>query len=348
MYVTYIAECKTKCSAKVTANCLLPHIWTWFVPDFKHIYIILVVSSIWLFQDVEVMSCGNSIVNNPLFPVLLIFLWSMRNLCALNRSHRSGYISKRFPLKYQSTYTNSIPLPHQDEVQSLADYLKKYSRTVVVTGAGVSTSSGIPDYRGPQGSYKRGHKPMVHSDFMGSIRSRQRYWARSMLGWKTFSQASPNKAHTALAQLEQIGFINTIITQNVDRCDNVYILFTEKSTLTLPTLIRHLICHSESLVSLLMIIILTVFFISRLHQKAGSLHVIDLHGRNDRVACQACGCELSRRIFQQQVEAMNPVFASRVAALREDIQSRQCVGFDKLRADGDAEIDIDSTEYDQV
>jgi NAD-dependent deacetylase sirtuin 4 len=107
--------------------------------------------------------------------------------------------------------------PSEDEIKHLRDFLQGHDDIVVITGAGVSTSSGIPDYRGPQGSYRRGHKPIVHSEFIANEMARKRYWARSMLGWKTFSLAQPNDAHRALANLEMRGVVSTIVTQNVDR-----------------------------------------------------------------------------------------------------------------------------------
>ncbi|CAN0408590.1 unnamed protein product [Ascophyllum nodosum] len=80
----------------------------------------------------------------------------------------------------------------------------------------MSTDSGIPDYRGPQGSYSRGHKPMTHDEFLSSERNRKRYWFRSTFGWTSFSQARPNAAHFALADLEAAGKVDGVITQNVD------------------------------------------------------------------------------------------------------------------------------------
>jgi NAD-dependent SIR2 family protein deacetylase len=86
-------------------------------------------------------------------------------------------------------------------------------RLCVLTGAGVSTDSGIPDYRG-QGSSKR--TPMNIGDFLNSETARQRYWAGAHAGWSRFSSAEPNLGHIALAAMEQAGVIEGVITQNVD------------------------------------------------------------------------------------------------------------------------------------
>ena len=87
---------------------------------------------------------------------------------------------------------------------------------LVLSGAGISTGSGIPDYRGPNGAYSRGHQPMTYQDFLRSEGARRRDWARSHVGWTTFSRAQPNAAHAALAEMEQIGIVDAVITQNVD------------------------------------------------------------------------------------------------------------------------------------
>jgi NAD-dependent SIR2 family protein deacetylase len=86
---------------------------------------------------------------------------------------------------------------------------------VVLSGAGISTESGIPDYRGPTGSL-RARLPMTISEFTGSPAARRRYWARSQIGWRRMSGAAPNDGHRAVAELERTGALAGIITQNVD------------------------------------------------------------------------------------------------------------------------------------
>src|SRR5437879_5088342 len=95
------------------------------------------------------------------------------------------------------------PLPRSggldDVEQILAD-----GAVVILSGAGVSTESGIPDYRGATGSLRR-HTPMTYDEFVGSADSRRRYWARSHLGWQTIARAQPNAGHRAVAALAAAG-----------------------------------------------------------------------------------------------------------------------------------------------
>lgn len=98
------------------------------------------------------------------------------------------------------------------ELDSVAALLRGRT-TVVLTGAGVSTDSGIPDYRG-EGAPRR--TPMTYQQFLSAAPFRQRYWAGSHLGWKVFDAARPNRGHDALAALEGAGVVNGIVTQNVD------------------------------------------------------------------------------------------------------------------------------------
>ena len=104
--------------------------------------------------------------------------------------------------------------PTTAPLASLAALLFDHPGTLVLTGAGISTDSGIPDYRGPDGL--RRVTPMQHGEFIGSSGARQRYWARSFIGWQRFSQAEPNDCHRAVAALQSRGALGAVITQNVD------------------------------------------------------------------------------------------------------------------------------------
>jgi NAD-dependent SIR2 family protein deacetylase len=100
--------------------------------------------------------------------------------------------------------------------QSLHQFIDRHPRLFVLTGAGCSTDSGIPDYRDEKGEWKRASRPVMFQPFMSDELTRKRYWARSLIGWRHFRRAQPNRAHQALAQLEQRGRIELLVTQNVD------------------------------------------------------------------------------------------------------------------------------------
>jgi NAD-dependent SIR2 family protein deacetylase len=144
-------------------------------------------------------------------------------------------------------------------------------RVAVLTGAGCSTESGIPDYRSPE-ALRRPRTPLLYQDFIKKAETRRRYWARSLVGWPRMSAARPNPAHVALAELEAAGVVTGLVTQNVDG----------------------------------------------LHQAAGSARVIELHGALAHVRCLVCGARFTRRAVQARLEAANPGFAARAAALAPD------------------------------
>lgn len=154
---------------------------------------------------------------------------------------------------------------------SLRDFVAKHRRLVVITGAGISISSGIPAYRDRDGIWQHS-APITHQEFVSDAARRRQYWARSLLGWPAVRDARPNAAHRALAQLEQLGHIELLITQNVDR----------------------------------------------LHQRAGSVAVIDLHGRLDQVRCLDCADLVSREVIQQRLSRDNPRRAAQSASARPD------------------------------
>ncbi|VVN34556.1 NAD-dependent protein deacetylase [Pseudomonas fluorescens] len=106
-------------------------------------------------------------------------------------------------------------LQHQEDHLDTLLRAMTERRFVVLTGAGISTSSGIPDYRDSEG-VRRGKAPMMYQEFLATPQARRRYWARAMLGWPRVRIAEPNKAHLALATLQQRQQISGLITQNVD------------------------------------------------------------------------------------------------------------------------------------
>jgi NAD-dependent SIR2 family protein deacetylase len=103
---------------------------------------------------------------------------------------------------------------HSPQLRTLVEQMSD-GGFVVLTGAGISTPSGIPDYRDSEG-VRRGRQPMMYQEFLAAPESRRRYWARAMLGWPRVRQAQPNAAHVALAELQRQGRISALITQNVD------------------------------------------------------------------------------------------------------------------------------------
>jgi len=154
----------------------------------------------------------------------------------------------------------------QDQAQALADFLERYPRALVLTGAGLSTASGIPDYRDRDGT-RRGRQPIQGPEFRRSVDIQRRYWARSMVGWPIMARARPNDGHRALARLEQHGRIKHLLTQNVDG----------------------------------------------LHQQAGSLAVLELHGNVHNVVCMHCKATFPRAFVQALLNEANPELANVLA-----------------------------------
>jgi NAD-dependent SIR2 family protein deacetylase len=102
-----------------------------------------------------------------------------------------------------------------DAASALRGFLDAHRRVFVLTGAGISTNSGIPDYRDADGQWKR-TPPITYQAFVQEPRARARYWARSFVGWPVVARARPNGAHAALARLQQRGRLSALVTQNVD------------------------------------------------------------------------------------------------------------------------------------
>lgn len=170
------------------------------------------------------------------------------------------------------------PLVRADERGTIDDLAALcHDGAAVLTGAGISTASGIPDYRGVTGR-RRPANPMSHRDFVSDPDRRRRYWARSMVGWASFGKTEPNAAHRAVADLQHAGHLGTVITQNVDG----------------------------------------------LHQAAGAVDVVELHGTLSIVTCLHCDLEVDRTWLQSELAAANPHWVGRTAT---------------STADGDAQVD---------
>lgn len=122
---------------------------------------------------------------------------------------------RRTLVRVKLATTRALPLVTQDlgTMDDLVD-LVSGGGVLVLSGAGMSTDSGIPDYRGPDGT--RRVEPMTVGEFAGSSEARRRYWARSYIGWQRFNEARPNAAHEHVTRLQQEGYVGPIITQNVD------------------------------------------------------------------------------------------------------------------------------------
>ncbi|KAI3336466.1 SIR2 family histone deacetylase-like protein [Xylariaceae sp. AK1471] len=120
--------------------------------------------------------------------------------------------------------------------------------TTVLTGAGISVASGLKDYRGTNGTYRvsRTYRPIYYHEFLNHHEARKRYWARSFLGWNTLHKAKPNATHFAIKQLNDLGLVQNVITQNVDS-------FHSKAHPDIPTIELHgylrscvcISCHEE-------------------------------------------------------------------------------------------------------
>jgi NAD-dependent SIR2 family protein deacetylase len=115
----------------------------------------------------------------------------------------------------ESLFIESADSVLRAEAEALFALIARARRLVALTGAGVSTESGIPDYRDERGEWKR-NPPLRYQEFVGNERARRRYWARAMAGFPVVRDAGPGRAHRALAALEESGRLHSLITQNVD------------------------------------------------------------------------------------------------------------------------------------
>ena len=130
----------------------------------------------------------------------------------LSRPQHSRQISTKFVPKSGAVQAS------EEDIWRLSEFVTKSKRLFVLTGAGVSTESGIRDYRSEGiGLYEvSNQRPIRHDDFLKKSHRRHRYWARNFAGWPIFSSKEPNKTHFALAEMEERGKSHWLVTQNVD------------------------------------------------------------------------------------------------------------------------------------
>lgn len=126
------------------------------------------------------------------------------------------FIYRNFSTKFQFVPRHE-PVNNED-IDKLECFLKGHNKLLVLTGAGISTESGIPDYRSETvGLYARSnHKPIQHQEFLKSAKTRQRYWARNFIGWRRFSSTKPNYVHQFIKNMEDNNKTQVVVTQNVD------------------------------------------------------------------------------------------------------------------------------------
>jgi NAD+-dependent protein deacetylase sirtuin 4 len=155
------------------------------------------------------------------------------------------------------------------DIKQFTNFRKRKQNLVCITGAGISTASGIPDYRGINGSYSRGHRPIQHHEFVTHEKFRKRYWVRSMGGYKHLKDAKPNLGHESLVKLFHLGIVKKIITQNVDNL--------------------HAIAATTA--------------------ASNPIPIINLHGVIHEIRCLSCHEISSRNNFQNSLETLNPDIA---------------------------------------
>lgn len=258
--------------------------------------------------------------------------------------------------KSNSTTDNNNELNYvQTQSSRLQNWFQSKQSILVITGAGMSTESGIPDYRGSNGSYFRGHKPIIHHDFMSNESSRKRYWARSLVGYSPFRMARPNVGHLALAQMEELGLIGVCLENNsavIDEGwfealgDGCYGPAANSITTTSSSSSIKMNGGSQQQRQKLSIITQNVDI---LHSKGGSKHVLHLHGRGDVVRCMNCGVTRDRSEYHDHLSETNKEWME--AATANNTAAAAAAGMDSenkasdddtkaaalLRPDGDAD-----------
>ena len=262
----------------------------------------------------------------PLVSLCFLHLFGMVNLGSTRTSLRATARRTNARLS-PSTHDGGVrpPCPTklvdsvEDAVGRLSSWLDSKDSVLCITGAGISTDSNIPDYRGSNGSYHRGHKPTTHDKFLRSEHQRKRYWGRSMAGWKAFASSEANAGHYALTALERSGHLGV----SFDDMPDFYASENEADWVTSTG------SRTEAIITK---------NVDGLHQRAGSVHVTNLHGRNDRLRCMACGSFQCRHKFQNHLDDRNGEWLRQILEEQAAIDNLDGTEDSRLRPDGDADI----------
>lgn len=198
-------------------------------------------------------------------------------------------------------------VPPQDPATARAGILQllKAGGVLVLTGAGISTDSGIPDYRGPAGSLTK-HRPMTFQEFKYDAAARRRYWARSFVGWRHLGAAEPNRGHEILADWQRSGVLCGLITQNVDglhqaAAEQLQLRVRSEAT-TLGGEGHGDVAESGGDLS-----------------GASGTSTVALHGDLAIVVCLTCGNSEQRRSLDTRLEEANPGYAEAAAVAAQNV-----------------------------
>jgi hypothetical protein len=192
------------------------------------------------------------------------------------------------------------------EVEKLVHWFQNKKNVLCLTGAGLSTESGIPDYRGHNGSYHIGHKPMIHDNFMKSAQARKRYWGRGMVGWRFVDTKLPPIGHHAITKLEKFNRLGVTFDDKPEfySDETDFLASSGKKKLSLVTQ-----------------------NVDSLHRRAGTKHLLELHGRNDVLHCMNCKHQITRTAFHDKLEILNDEWLQKALEMTKSSD---------MRADGDA------------
>ncbi|GAA6005928.1 hypothetical protein JCM11491_004063 [Sporobolomyces phaffii] len=222
----------------------------------------------------------------------------------------------RVPGLVEGAFPPAPDLSLADSIRLVADFVRQPGKTCILTGAGVSVDSGIRAYRGPEGTYTiRKHRPIFYGEFIESEHHRRRYWARSYLGYPPVRVAESNPTHYAMSALMKMGYVSSLITQNVDGLHHKA-HSSDLSTYLSPPRVAPSTSPTAPLPPL-------------------DPPILELHGTLRHAHCLACHAPTGRDAFQDRLSRLNPRWAAYSDAVQAGTQQ------EKLNPDGDIELGPD-------